>query len=901
MTNQKRRVHALRAVMLVGAASLAFAPGVAIARDAPEPAVSQEAASPAGASQESALPGGVAPATTRPLSDMAVEEIVVTGTSIRGAAPVGSALISVTRDQITAIGAQTTQDIIRNTPAFGAFGQALVPTNDFGQVGIKPSIHNIGNGATLTLLNGHRLVGAGILQTNADPSVIPPAAVERIEVIADGASAIYGSDAVAGVVNIILRKNFNGAELSARYGFADDYKTVDLNGVVGKSWGTGSIMVAGEYTANDSLFGRNRDYVIQDQRPIGFTDQRSNASIPPNITTQGATYAYPGFGTTPNLYDTSQVGSLIPRSRRYSAAAYARQELSDKIELYSDAFYSRRKSVVTVDPGGQNPTIATSNPFFVRVPGTTANSEIARLNLLPLIGPLHTPSKLEGMGIVLGTNVDIGHDFRITVEGNLGHEDDTNKQDTINSTAFAAAAAGTTAAIALDPFTGRTNSAVVAGFVGVNDARNIQNLREAMAKIDGPLFRLPGGAVKIAAGIQYHYESLKQSFNTIGVSGTLVSKLNRDFLSQYAEFLVPVFGNDFAFPMLRKVDISASIRHDKYNDVGNTTNPKFGINWSPTRGMNLHASYGTSFRAPPLADKNPASIDTRVQPLLASTQFAPPGAVPSNYFYLAGSDPNLTPEKAKTYSAGGDYSPPFIPGLTVGATWWRVNYSNIIAIAFPPALYTDPSLAPYFTNNPTDAQIASFIGNLRVDGLAATDQASKVAYLSGATRMIDLRRKNLGVLDARGIDFTFNYRRPIGPGTFLANWSGTRVSSWKTKVSPTAPTIDNFSAGTQIRWRWRASASYQLGGANLLLAYNYVGRYTNLGVAAQPTVKPYRTLDLAASYEIKGSGLLNGLEFTLNVDNLADQDPPLRFSGNGYSTVSNPLGRTITFGLRKKF
>jgi iron complex outermembrane receptor protein len=360
-----------------------------------------------------------------------------------------------------------------------------------------------------------------------------------------------------------------------------------------------------------------------------------------------------------------------------------------------------------------------------------------------------------------------------------------------------------------------------------------------------------------------------------------------------------VFGGDFAFPLLRRVDLSASIRHDRYSDAGDTTNPKFGVNYSPVEGMKLHASYGTSFHAPSLADKNPASIDTRVQPLFASTQFAPPGAAPSNFFYLAGSDANLTPETAKTYSAGGDYSPPFIPGLTLGATWWRVKYSNIVSIAFPPALYTDSSLAQFFKNNPTDAQIASFIGNLRVDGLAATDTASKVAYLSGATRYIDLRRKNLGVLDAQGIDFTFNYRVPVGPGKLIANWTGTRMSSWKTRVSPTAPQVDNFANGTQIRWRWRASATYAIDDFTLLLAHNYVGGYTNLGVAQQPQVKPYRTFDLAASYEIKNtSGLFRGLQFTLNIDNLTDQDPPIRFTGNGYSLISNPLGRTVTLGVR---
>lgn len=856
---------------------------------AAQPALAQTA--PAPAPQASA---------TEKADEAVNRDIVVTGTSIRGAAPVGSALVSVGRTAIAAIGAQTTQDIIKNTPAFGAFGQALTPSNDFGQVGIKPSIHNIGAGATLTLLDGHRMVGAGILQTNPDPSVIPPSAIERMEIIADGASAIYGSDAIAGVVNVILRRNFDGLEVSGRYGFADNYHTHDLNGVFGRVWNGGSFMIAAEYTANNAIYGYNRSFVTLDQRSLGGADLRSNAAIPPNITVNGRTYAYPSFSTTPNLYDTSQVGSLIPDASRVSVLATLRQSVSDKIELYGQAFYSQRKSTNTVDPGGQTPTIRNTNPFFVNVPGEVATSETARLNLLPLVGRLYTPSTLKSMGITAGANITLGT-WRAVIEGNYGHEDDLNEQQAINATAFAAAAAGTTTSTALDPFGGKTNPAVLAGLVGVNSARNIQNLKEATLRLDGPLFALPAGNVKLAVGTQYHYESLSQSYNTIGVANTLSSQLSRTFFSQYAEALIPVFGGDVAFPMMRRLDLSLSIRHDHYSDAGDTTNPKFGANYSPFKGMKLHASYGTSFHAPSLADKNPSSIDTRVQPLIASTQFAPPGAAPSNYFYLAGSDAGLTPEKAKTWSAGGDYSPDFIPGLTLGATWWRVKYTNIVSIAFPPALYTDPSLAPYFVNNPTDAQIASFIGNLRVDGLAANDTASKVALLSGATRMIDLRRKNLGILDAQGIDYNVNYRVPVGSGAVTFNWSGTGMLNWKTQVSPTAAVVDNFANGTQIRWRTRTTLGYNNSHFGAQIAYNHVGGYTNLGVAAQPRVNAYKTFDLAANYKFNGKGILKGLELTVNADNLGDQAPPVRITGNGYSTISNPLGRTISFGLRKTF
>ncbi len=842
------------------------------------------------------------PALAQTAAPATVEEVVVTGTSIRGSAPVGSNLVSVTRDDILTIGAKTTQDIIRNIPALGAFGTVQTPSNDFGQVGIKPSIHNIGAGATLLLVNGHRLVGAGILQTNADASVIPPSAIARVEVIADGASSIYGSDAVAGVINLILRKNYDGAEVSARYGFADNYTTSNLNAVIGRTWEGGSFMVAGEYTENSDIFAYQRDFVKQDQRSFGGTDLRSNAAIPPNITVNGRTYAYPNFSTTPNLYDTAQVASLIPDASRFNVLATARHQVTDNIEVYAEGFYSVRKSVNTRDPGGQTPTITTANPFFVNVPGEVATSQVARFNMLPLVGTLKTPSELKGAGFTFGANIKLPNDWQAVVEGNLGREDDTNDEQVIDAGKVAAAAAGTTTATALDPYTGRTSASVLAGFVGLNAARNVQNLREVSLKFDGPLFALPGGEVKAAVGAQYHFESLSQSYDTLGVATTLKSDLDRNVKAVYAELLVPIFGGDFTAPGFERLDLSASIRHDKYSDAGETTNPKVGINWTVGSGLNVHGSYGTSFRAPPLADKNPASIDTRVQRIIAGTQFAPPGAPPSTYFYLAGSDPSLTPEEAKTFSWGFDYSPPTIEGLRFGVTNWRVKYTNIIAIAFPPGLYTDPSLRQYYVDNPTNAQIAAFIGNLRVDGLAASDQATKVALLSGATRMIDLRRKNLGILDASGLDFDVNYRHDVGPGVASIGWTATKMNFWKTKATQTAATVDNFLNGTQIRWRSRTSANYRIDGASFTLSYNHVGSYTNLGVAAQPTVDAYKTVDFAASYDLPSAdGLLSGVQLTFNIDNVGNQDPPIRFTGNGYSGNSNPLGRTFTMGILKKW
>ena len=164
-----------------------------------------------------------------------LEEILVTGTLIRGAAPTGSDLVTVSRDVIEASGVTTTAELLATVPQITSFNTTPVGSSNFSQPITPPNLRGIGLGATATLVlvNGHRMVGAGVLQTIPDPSAIPTSAIERVEIIADGASATYGSDAVGGVINMILRKDFDGFETTAQYGYGDGFDTMDFNTVFG--------------------------------------------------------------------------------------------------------------------------------------------------------------------------------------------------------------------------------------------------------------------------------------------------------------------------------------------------------------------------------------------------------------------------------------------------------------------------------------------------------------------------------------------------------------------------------------------------------------------------------------------------------------------------------------------
>src|SRR5690606_18792972 len=180
--------------------------------------------------------------------------IIVTGSRIRGIEPTGSPVIGLSREEMELSAAATTTELLSELPQvfnLGANDASFTSANNQNAnrtFGTGINLRGLGTESTLTLVDSRRVPGAGTMGQYFDPSVIPTAAIARLEVLADGSSGIYGSDAVGGVVNIILRKDLDGADLGGRVKFADGMTEYQLGGAIGTVWDTGSIMVAGEYT-----------------------------------------------------------------------------------------------------------------------------------------------------------------------------------------------------------------------------------------------------------------------------------------------------------------------------------------------------------------------------------------------------------------------------------------------------------------------------------------------------------------------------------------------------------------------------------------------------------------------------------------------------------------------------
>ena len=589
-------------------------------------------------------------------------EIIVTGSSIRGVAPVGSSLVTVGRDDIAKLGANTVQQVLKSVPA-------IVGLNSPGQGGFgsfdgagtnAPTIHSLGASAsnsTLILLNGHRLPVGGANHVLADPNIIPPMMLERVEVLSDGASSVYGSDAVAGVVNFITRRNVDGFEVNVQKGFGKQYGTFNAGLVAGTKWDTGSVVFAYAYSKRDNLSAGNRSFTAPNEVSRGGFNFQDNFCSPASLVTGGLTY-YPPYaagtgvafvaGSAATAANTAAQNGrceyhgawdLIPSELRHNAMVSIQQDVGDNLKLSADFVYSNRENVQRISRGSlsgtvysaANPAIPvgnSANPFATTPLATIgATSATVNFNGDALFGP---GAKIVGKDETFYGRIDaqyaISDQWHFNIGTLIGR--DISSVETlgrINPSGFSLALNGRAAAVvngvsssvtqtltpanAIDVFgTGGTSAATLAT---LTDSRIFQQgnqtIWNAYAKIDGELFDLPGGKAKIAVGGEYSsYKIVQDTVQPNGLGAASFNSLayvlnyNRNVKSGYVELYLPIIGPDQNIPGIRRFDLNLSGRTDSYSDVGSTTNPKIAANWEVVEGVKIRGNWAKSFVAPAL-------------------------------------------------------------------------------------------------------------------------------------------------------------------------------------------------------------------------------------------------------------------------------------------------------------
>lgn len=623
-----------------------------------------------------------APAQAQEDDDSAatLDRIEVTGSRIKRADVEGALPVTViTRDQIDLSGELNVADLLRNT-TFNSFGSFRPRSGSSGQATATLNLRGIGSGRTLILIDGRRAPVSASGGNSQDLNAIPLAAIERVEVLSDGASAIYGSDAIGGVVNIITRKDFNGVELQV--GSSNPSRsggeTEDGSVIFGASGDRGALIAGVSYS--------NRGIVFQRERPWSNSGAStfSNNFLNPNNTffsapsgpTQG-TSVVPGGCSDPNfsvvgnrcLFDFAQVAADEAELRNSALFTRGTYQINDDWSTYMNASVSRVESF-----GRYAPSLAT-----VQVPAASPNN------------PFGTPLQLRHRFASLGTRDDTvdanAYDMMLGFQGSIGpafvefgarinefRSYNLGRNYVVIPIANQFIADGTYNIFNPSGNAETTLNAMKATISRDSFSRN----EEVFALANFDLFELAGGMASLAVGGEARKETYFDTYDSLSEAGVIGGSAgstaggSRDVKSAYFEAL---------FPVLDRVELSLAARYDKYSDYGNDTSPKVGLRWQPLETLTLRASYGEGFAAPsiPILTQAPSSAADFTTDQATCVAF---GLTPNCTNPTTGatttpqlqawviSNPNLSSETSKQYSLG----------LAWDATDWlnlSLDYYNI--------------------------------------------------------------------------------------------------------------------------------------------------------------------------------------------------------------------------------
>ncbi|MBL8552255.1 MAG: TonB-dependent receptor [Hyphomonadaceae bacterium] len=857
------------------------------------------------------------------LEDAADTEVItVTGTRIHGRLPAGSNILVMGREEIDQSGNGTIAQVLAGLPQNYGGGPAEdtsgglsfergAPSNSGYGSGVN--LRGLGADATLILVNGRRLP-AGAFAAFADVSSIPATAIERVEILPDGASALYGSDAIAGVVNIVLRRDFDGAETRLRVGSVTEGSALEqrYSQVLGGTWDKARLLASYEYYARDALSAEDRDFYRQDLRPFGGGDFRNNFSNPGNIVRSGVVYPIPAGqdgtdldpGDLPpgprNRIDDRTFADVLPRQERHSLFVAGGLDLTSEAELFVEARWTTRDFRIAQTPANQVVRVPAANPFFVNPFPVSLAAVNVEYSFAYDLGPRVSSGEVEAYGATFGLNAELTDTWRLEVA--IADYIDTVDQridNSINAPALTAALADPNPATAFNPFGdgSSTNPATLNAIRGFQSDAHRGEVRSLTVHADGDLFDLPAGAVKLAFGgeIRSEYFDLTRTFflSTPQPRITVEPTLDRDVSAIFAELSVPLVSEANAVPGVRSLDLSIAGRYETYSDFGETTNPRIGMSWVPFEGLVVRSTYGTSFKAPQLRD---LVENNRVVFAFGFNDPSAAGGIRPSLL-LTGNNATLEPETAETFSAGFDLRPFNAQGPEFSLTWFKSHLEDRIVDPSGSALtvFSEPRYAGLIDLSPDPAYIAALFADPEFDNLGAYSPSDIEA-------IVDLRLQNLAVIELDGLDLALRHDFDLWGGDARLSLSATHYLHYQEAASDQAPLVsvlDTFA--NPVDTRIKLGAGWQGRALGAHASVNYVDDYLDDASTPNRAIDAWTTIDTQISYNF-GRDDGPGAMLSLSVLNLLDEPPPFvnNALGVGYDPDNaDPLGRFVAIELRK--
>lgn len=840
-------------------------------------------------------------ATTPTFIRTEMDMVTVTGSLIRGVADVKAPIVEVGQRDLSFAPFQTVEDALYQLPIVSLDApRADLGVNNNYNWGSAINLRGLGVGATLVLVNGRRQPLSGLTSDFVDVSNIPAAAVDHIEILPQGASAIYGSDAIAGVVNIILKDHFDGAQTQVHYGGTPGGRdNVVISQLLGTHWGSGSLMFVYQYSDGTALAASARGYAANANKgPYGGGDYRSFYTDPGNILDSNTFLPISGgTGGAVNYENNLAKVDLFPQATQHSVYATGKEEIGP-VELFAEGRFTQRSTYEPTVPQTSTIELGPNNPFNPN-PGTTT---LVDYSFSKVFGPSIFGDETQNYVGTLGARIQFGKDWQATLSETYGQERlYANQYNIANEAALdAAVAAGT-----FNPFS--TSSADVPASVWENfPMHSTSGIENTSLIADGTLFDTWAGPFKMAAGLERREESLIHSEGVAAVTGETVTdgRYDRHVGSAFTELSVPLIGDPSNQHAVPRLELTLAGRYDHYSDFGGTTNPEFGIRWVPLDSLKFRASWGRSYRAPKLDDLYDSSNNLSGEVVLPDPQ-SPSGR--SLVLAVEGDNPNLRPELAKSWTTGFDVVPDFDPEFALSLTYYSIDYTGQITTpdsADPSTILTQASeWAAVIKRNPTAAAIAGVCNRSDFQGSVATCLASTPAAI------VYLQVANLASTRTNGLDLNIHQKLATDAGYFNFGFIGNYVFHFDQGVSDTSPAVDILNTfGNPLKFRFRTTAAWdrhlpEESGFGASLAVDFTNAYKNPGSTLLPDIGSLTTLDLQLRYHTaENSGWLGGMDIALNAVNIFNQSPPFADSLYGLDRAnSQPLGRVLGLNITKKW
>lgn len=765
-------------------------------------------------------------------ADEAVQRITVTGSNIkRTDSETASPVQVLTRADIEKSGKQSIQEVLRGLTADGGGSIPASFTNGFASGSAAVSLRGMGVNSTLVLVNGRRMTTYGLADDGTrnfvDLNSLPMEAVERIEVLKDGASALYGADAVGGVVNVILRSNYTGASVGGSYGQTGhgDGRTTRAYG----SLGFGDLAVD-KYNVFFSLEAQHQTNIWSKDR--GFIGWSDLTSLNYFDTTNGAPRPYFGLSTpTSNspygvirdasnkrinvlpcaasdinattglcMYNPLVEQEIQPTTDRVNLFARGTLQLTSDINAYLEVGYFNTKVKA-------NGTLGANNDGGVFNPGDLTNPLIVHDPMnLPASNP-YNPTGLDRTLFIrpmeLGgrdqeTNNEVyrfvqgvqgyaaGWDFDLAAMYIQSRLKNTNT-GYINWDAMQAALNNGTYLF------DKTSPSVLAAISPTLETTPTSSIKSLDVKASRSLMDLPGGPLGLALGAETRWESA----NTPAVPGTETGSIvGLGYSAFSANRRVSAVYGEVDAPVQKWLELNGAVRYDHYSDFGDSTTPKVGFKLKPLDQFAIRGTYSEAFRAPGPAERGGSSFGFTA------------------YGILSQGNPNIKPEKAKSYTLGLIGEP--FAGTSATLDYWRVDRRNEIVQADPAAILAGKPLTGTPSSKIDGAQPGTYI-YYDVDGNVATVTGF---YQNAAKTVTD------------GLDFEFRQRFDLGSyGKLSGQMNWTHVNSFKRtdangntlEYAGTHGPLAQSSGGGTPKDKITLSLTWDQGPVSVTGAMNYVG------------------------------------------------------------------------------